>query len=852
MRRSAVISVVLLVFCMGGLLVALTSAQIEPPNLGSSHRLLPGLQKSGFVQLPNQWRLHPTGSQMELGDFPVNIAVHPRGKHLAILHCGYREHEIIIVSLIGNTARTISRTIIDQAFYGLNFTPDGKQLIVSGGEYEIVHVFDFADGLLGNHRRLRVAPASSKFVVSGVATSPDGATVFATGLLGNALAWLPADGSGPVKKIAFGPAPKELVTTPTGPAFRDNEADPLPDSQDGAFPYAVVADPNGHRLFVSLWNHSAVAVIDTATMTITARWPTASHPTEMVQRADGKALYVACANSTLVTVLDPSTGQTLQTLNCALYPKAPSGNTPASLSLSPDGELLFVANADANNVAVFNATDPKTAVPLGFIPVGWYPTSVRFLAETKKIYVTNGKGISPKANRHGPNPLSPSPTREYIAGLFRGTLSTIELPSPNQLAFLTETAMKCSPLRSDHAPVGARSAENPIPAKVGDASPIKYCIYIIKENRTYDQVFGDMKEGNGDSELCLFPEAVTPNHHAIAREFVLLDNFYVESEVSADGHEWSMGAYATDFVEKVWPVTYRTPNQKKLSYPAEGSFDRMARPAGGYIWDRAKEAGVSYRSYGEWVRNGATPDDPRHATVTALEGHFDPGYHSYDLDYPDQKRADRFISELKRFEAAGDMPRLQIVRLPNDHTFGTRAGKPTPTALVADNDLALGRVVEAVSQSKFWPQTAVFVIEDDAQNGPDHVDAHRVVALVISPYCKRGSVDSTMYSTSSMLRSMELILGLQPMSQFDAAATPMYNSFQSRADARPFAHRVPNVDMKAVNTEAAWGAQLSEKLDLSKEDAADDLLFNEIIWRSVKGPNSKMPAPVRAAFVWPK
>jgi hypothetical protein len=364
-------------------------------------------------------------------------------------------------------------------------------------------------------------------------------------------------------------------------------------------------------------------------------------------------------------------------------------------------------------------------------------------------------------------------------------------------------------------------------------------------------MLGDMKEGNGDPSLCLFPEPVTPNHHKLAREFVLLDNFYVESEVSADGHEWSMGAYATDFIEKTWPLTYRPGGRSKIGYPSEGNYDSVARPAGGYVWDRCAAAGVSYRSYGEWVDNGKTPDDPRRARVKALEGHFDPGFHSYDLDYPDQKRADRFIAEVQRFEREGEMPRLQIVRLPNDHTYGTRAGKPTPTAMVADNDLALGRIIEALTKSKFWTETAVFVVEDDAQNGPDHVDAHRTVALVVSPYTKRGAVDSTMYSTASMLRTMGLILGFEPMSQFDAAARPMYHSFQPNADVRPYTHLVPKADLNAKNTQAAWGAELSEKFNLAKEDAADDILFNEVIWRSVKGPNSPMPPPVRAAWVFP-
>jgi Phosphoesterase family len=397
-----------------------------------------------------------------------------------------------------------------------------------------------------------------------------------------------------------------------------------------------------------------------------------------------------------------------------------------------------------------------------------------------------------------------------------------------------------------------RPEGNPIPNKPGGASPIKHVIYVIKENRTYDQIFGDMKEGNGDANLCIFPEKITPNHHKLAREFVLLDNFYCDGEVSADGHEWSMGAYATDFVEKVWPLAYRSSALNKLNaYPAEGVFDAIARPAGGYIWDRCAEAGVSYRSYGEWISNGKTPGDPGKARVKALEDHFDPLFRGFDLDYPDQKRADRFIEELSRFEKEGEMPQLTILRLPNDHTQGSKVGKPTPTAYVADNDLALGRVVQAVSKSKFWKETAIFVVEDDAQNGSDHVDAHRTAALVISPYTKRKHVDSTLYSTSSMLRSMELILGLKPMSQFDAAARPMYASFQAELDERPYAHIVPETDLKAVNEAMAWGAKQSEEMDLTKEDAADDLLLNEIVWRSVRGPDSPMPSPVHAVFVFP-
>ena len=318
-------------------------------------------------------------------------------------------------------------------------------------------------------------------------------------------------------------------------------------------------------------------------------------------------------------------------------------------------------------------------------------------------------------------------------------------------------------------------------------------------------MLGDIREGNGDASLCLFPERVTPNEHAIARQFVLLDNFYVDGEGKRQGHEWSTAAYATDYVEKVWPQVYRRSDEhvgKRIpgfTYPSEGET-AIGCPASGYLWDRCRAAGLDYRSYGEFIANGAKPGDPGRARVKALEGHFDPLYRGFDLDYSDQPRADRFIAELHRFEREGTMPRLLVVHLPNDHTSGTAVGKPTPAAYVADNDLALGRIVEAVSRSKFWKETAIFVLEDDAQNGPDHVDAHRSIAFVVSPYTKRRKVDSSKYSTSSMLRTMELILGLKPMTQFDAAAQPMYGSFQAKADLTPYEHLPANVDLNAKNT----------------------------------------------------
>ncbi|MCA8964543.1 MAG: hypothetical protein H6838_04410 [Planctomycetes bacterium] len=359
---------------------------------------------------------------------------------------------------------------------------------------------------------------------------------------------------------------------------------------------------------------------------------------------------------------------------------------------------------------------------------------------------------------------------------------------------------------------------------------------------------------------------MTPNHHAIAEQWVLLDNFYVESEVSADGHEWTMGAYASDFVERTWPVTYggkgtqpKAPDQHvpvddeladryRLGYPSEGNY-AIAAPKSGYLWDLAKAAGVTYHSYGEFVQNAAVVGEPGRARIEVLEGHFDPLFRSFDMDYPDVKRAARFLEELRRYEQLGELPRLIVLRLPNDHTIGTSPGKPTPQACVADNDQGLGMVLQGLSRSRFWSSMAVFVVEDDAQNGPDHVDAHRSVGLVAGPFVRRGAVVSTLYSTCSMLRTMELILGLPPMSQFDAAALPMWDVFQPVADPGGYELRAAQVSLTDVNAKTSWGAEESQRMDLSREDAADDLLLNEIVWRSVRGAGSPMPAPRRAAFV---
>jgi DNA-binding beta-propeller fold protein YncE len=816
----------------------------------------PGLQTDGSVLLHNQWSVRPAGRQIDLSNcFPVNIAVEPKGRYAAVLFAGYTPHEVVAVDLKSGTVT--SRAPLHEAFYGLAFSRDGKTLYCSGGGDEVVHRFSFLKGQLTKHSEIQVHKRSLRAVPCGLAVDRAEKWLYVANVMGDSVTQVALGPTSYNSDIDVGTKPEQLAAAPaiphsdfdTAAAEKRKEAELYEQDQGHTYPYGCCLDEKAQRLYTSLWAQAAVSVVDLRAGQVQTRWETEEHPCEMALTRSGKLLYVANANRNTVTVFETATGKKLETIWAAFFPDSPPGATPNSLALSPDEKTLFVANANVNAIAVFDVSKPGQSASQGFIPVGWYPTSVRVTPEGRHLLVTNGKGATAKAN-----PLGPWPGRnnkEYIGNLYRGTLSLIDLPDHShwaqQMALWTAQAYACTPLKADNAVAKAPSVDNPIPAKVGDPSPIKYVIYIIKENRTYDQVFGDIAQGNGDAKLCLFPERVTPNHHKLAREFVLLDNFYADSEVSASGHEWSMSAYCTDFVEKTWPLNYGHGQNGKFPYPSEGNFP-IGASSGGYLWDRAHEAGLSYISYGEFIEYDDKAHPPARAKVKGLQGHIDPMFRGFDLGFSDLKRADRYISEFKRLEAADQMPRLQIVRLPNDHTHGATALFPTPTAYVAENDLALGRIVEAVSHSKYWPQTAIFVVEDDSQNGSDHVDAHRTVALAISPYTKRGGKDSTMYSTTSMLRTMELILGLKPMSQFDAAATPMFDSFQTEPDLRPYDMAPANVDLNEKNLRTAWGANL--KMNFAKEDEADEFLLNEVVWKSVRGPASIMPAPVHAAFIF--
>lgn len=804
-------------------LASVAQSAAPPPRL-------PGALGRGVTQLPNGWRIAPAGRHMPVGDLPLNMVWSPDGRYLIVSNNGWSKPTLTVFDTANFYVR--STVDVDHAWLGLAWHPDGRRLFSSGAAQNVVNEFAWNGEALTQASQVKLGePAlrptfetlDDSGFIGGIALAPDGRGLFAVHVLGRAVS---------------------MIDLETRAITRTVRLD--------AEPYSVLTSADGRSVFVSLWGGAKLLTFDAATLEPRGAVAVGEHPNAMVQSRDGSRLFVACANTNAVWAIDLASGRATEQIGVALFPKAPPGTTPNALALSPDGRTLLVANADNNTVAVVDVSRPGASVVRGFIPTGWYPTGVTFDPAGKRIFVLNGKGLSPSANPRGPQPGTRGADGQYIGGLLQGAISEIPVPDAAALADLTARVYQVTPYddRTKLTPAGA-PAGSPVPARVGERSPIKHVFYIIRENRTYDQVLGDMPEGNGDPTLTLFGENVTPNAHALARAFVLLDNFYVDAEVSYDGHAFSTGAYATDVVEKIWPTNYGRRGGIYLSEgngPRRNPYGNLSAPPQGYIWDMAARAGVSVRSYGEFVRRDAGTGKVV-ATVPGLEGKVHPEYPPYDLSIADNTRVDVWLKEFREFERTGALPRLSIIRLGNDHTAGTRPGAWTPRAMVAENDRALGRIVEAVSHSRFWNTSVIFVLEDDAQNGPDHVDAHRAPALVISPFVRRRSVDSTLYTTSGMLRTMELILGLEPMSQYDAAATPMYGAFQPAAVTTPFTALPARVPTDERNTPTAWGAQASLRMNLDEADLAPELELNEIVWRSIRGANSPMPPPRRAGFI---
>ncbi len=788
-----------------------------------------GPQPDGTFLLNSGWRLQPAGVQVPLDTLPMTSRLSKDGKFLFVLNAGYNPPSISVLSVADR--KELSRTPVPDAWLGLALSSDGRTLWVGGGAKAAIFEFSVSPaGALQLSRTLPMiagSPAALDFT-GDVAVSPDGSLLYACSLYRN---WID------VVRLKTGEVVNHFAT--------------------GRRPYRISFAPDGKSYLVTSWADGTLYQHDVATGYKMNSIALGSHPTDMVwsmrkpeQAGDSEAptytarLFVAAANTNNVYVVGfaGSTLRRLASINVATTPRHPLGMTPSGLGLNPAETRLYVACSDANTVAVVNIEEESSLV-LGFLPTGWYPTAVTALADGGLI-VLNGRGGRSYPNPNGPNPARrPAPFEAsdaragYVGHIQTGTASFIPPFDSARLAAYTRQVLSQSPYNDNLLDEAEVPAGNPVPA-AGATSPIQHVIYIVKENRTYDQVLGDIGKGASDASLVLFDEKAGPNHHKLAREFALFDNFYVNSDVSADGHNWADAAIAPDYVEKLWPSTYA---KRRTTYDYEGG-DVAAIPPAGYLWTNAAAAGISMRNYGHFVNDRPPqPDGDQVASVRdpTLTPVTNRAYRGFDLNYPDVDRVRVFLRDLKAFEASGQMPKLILMRLGNDHTYGASPGKLSPIALFADNDYALGLLVEAVSHSKFWTSTAIFVIEDDAQNGPDHIDSHRSPAFLLSPYTRRGIIDSTMYNTASVLRTIELILGLHPMTHFDAAATPMWRAFSNAPNLAPYDAEKPRVPLDARNPPNARASM--RPMDFSEADRNDDDEMNAEIWRAVRGTDPPPP-----------
>jgi DNA-binding beta-propeller fold protein YncE len=766
-------------------------------------------------RLPTGAWLDTAGRSFDVGNMPLAMKLSPDGRYLIVSLSGWREQGIeVIERATGHVVQTLSQPA---AFLGLAFSPDGQSLYVAGGNEDAVFRYSWRDGRATLVDKLLLAEKKPKEdgtrFPAGLAVSRDGRFLYVAENIADSLAVIDL-------------ASKRVVAR----------------LKTDHYPYEVAVAPD-QKVYVSAWGGATVSVFSVGpngALADTGKITVGRHPSALALNADGSRLFVASASTDHVAVVDTRGRRVIAQLADPPPSGTREGSTPDALALSADGTRLFVAEADNNAVAVFDLGRATTGtntgrardVLAGRIPCGWYPTAV--LASADSLLVLNGKGRGAGANQgmRQPNVRITPDSTDYTLGQLNGTITT--LPARQSMAELREFTRRVN--EANHWEQSPRPPKYP---------PFKHVIYVIKENRTYDQMFGDMKEGDGDPSLLYFTGEANPNHRALAARFGLFDRFFVNAEVSQQGHPWSTSAYVTDYTEKTTPAIY---SSRRGSPDDEGEVDE---PLSGFLWDAAIRKNLSLRNYGEYCAPVEAAKDkpnapPRYrATKAALAPYTNPDYPSFDMNITDQQRIEVWLKEFREFVQKGDLPALEIMHLPGDHTSGGRAGKRTPRAYVADNDLALGRMVEAVSRTKFWRDTVFFVLEDDAQDGPDHVDSHRSVLMVISAY-NQGGVVHRFVNTTDVMATIEAILGLAPLSQFDRFGRPLSEIFASAPDLRPYVAQTPAQRLDEMNPSRTSVALDSERLDLSKEDIADMDLFNHILWRAIKGEEIPYPQPARA------
>ena len=799
------------------------------------------LADGGFL-LNSGWTIRPAGEQTPVDTFPMSSAISSNEKYLLVLNGGYNPPSISVIDMASK--RELGRTPLPDAWLGLTFAPKGNTVYAGGGSKGAVYelTLDAQSGSLTRTREFTAGNTNGKGApfIGDVAVSPNAHLLYAADLYNDSVA---------------------VINLQSGQVIGHWKT--------GRRPYRLLVAPGGRRLFVSSWADGTVTQLDAVSGAEFSKTRVGPHATDMLLlpkpaptdegRTENIArLFVTASNTNNVYsfgVTREGNLNPLETINLSLTPLNPLGMTPSALAVDGSGNRLFTVCSDANAVAVADISKQQSTV-LGFIPTGWYPTAVTTTPDGGLV-ILNGKGLGSRANPDGPVPTKrnqplyeggPVVAPGYVGHIQTGTAQFMKAVTDEDMSSYTATVRRNSPYRDDmiYGPIDDQQTVFFAKAQ-GHTSPIQHVIYVIKENRTYDQVLGDLEKGNGDKSLTLFGEQVTPNLHQLARDYVLYDNFYENADVSAEGHNWAAAAIAPDYTVKTWPSEYAS---RKKGYDFEGGEPANTPPAG-YIWNNALQAGITVRSYGEWAQNLPLKQvtgtrQIEKARDPALAPYMDMNYRGFDLEYSDVDRAKEFIREWKEFEARGQAPQISMVRMGNDHTSGTKAGALTPLAFNAENDYAVGLLAEAVSHSRLWSSTAIFIIEDDAQNGPDHVDSHRAPAWVISPYTQRGTVDSHMYNQTSILRTIELIVGLRPLTHFDAAARPMFASFNRQPNTKPFTAIAPRVSLTERNAGSGVGAKESAKMDFSEEDRADDDELNNVLWRAIKG--SVPPTPTRSGF----
>jgi len=787
-----------------------------------------GPQGDGTGVTPVGYRVTPAGRQVMLGLLPLTSALSPDGTRLLVSNDGQGVQSLQVVdAATGSVTQTVSYASPQALYAGVVWSPDGTKAYASAGGNNKIRTYTVSAGTLTEGASIALPTKNPEgetvnMFPAGLAISADGAKLYVADQMADAMSVIDV-ASGEVKTAAVGHRP-----------------------------YGVTLSRDGDSAYVLNQGGDTVSVVDVsgAEPTVGATIKVGTHPARAALSADGGRLYVAAGDSDEVDIIDTAAAKVTRRISISPYWGAPVGSNPVALAVSNNERSLYVANSGNNDIAVVDLGRGKVSA---MIPTGWYPTSVHVLGD--RLLVTNAKGLGagPNNGPGQPNPYGGGTADKYIASMIKGTLSVIDgVSNPRNLAKWTGQVSRNNGFDERDRARGAQ-AGHVVPLVPGGPTPIKHVIYVVRENRTYDQELGSLGRGNGDPSLNLFGDESATNFRAMSRQFVTFDNFYADAEVSAQGWNWVVASNSNPFSEQTFPANYSSRN---APYPSESDDEAIApqRPDDSYFWQRLSQAKVGFRNYGFYVT--AAADGTSSAGDPVLNAATDPDFRGYNLSCPDSPdsfpprattcgppRVTEWLREFRQYEQNGNLPTAQFVRLPNDHTSGTSVGRPTPRAMVADNDYALGLLVDAVTHSKFWKDTAIFVTEDDSQNGPDHIDAHRTVALVVSPYSRTGRVDSTFYSTVSMVRTMELIVGIRPLTQFDAYATPMYGGFTSRPNFAPYDAQVPPWPRTEVNSANAPMAAASAEQYLGKEDQIDERTFNQAIWKSIKGAGSEMPEP---------